>query len=60
MALAWHCDYLECNTWQKVDTSIPLFIEVREHTPDSISTMHFCCWDCLLKFSAGIKPMRVV
>lgn len=59
MALAWHCDYSECDTWQIIGSSL-LFIEVNEHTPDGISTMHFCCWDCLLKFSAGMSPMRVV
>lgn len=59
MALAWHCDYVDCDTWQKVGPSL-LFIEVHEHTPDFGGILHFCCWDCLLKFSAGIKPLKVV
>ena len=32
------------------------FIEITEINPDSELQFHFCKWDCVLKFSAGIEP----
>lgn len=55
MSVAWHCDGPDCDTWQKIGSTMS-FIEINEINPDGQSTFHFCKWDCVLKFSAGIEP----
>ncbi len=52
------CDWRECN--HHVETSElrpPLFLSVNEGAEESL---HFCTWDCVLKYAAEIPPCETI
>jgi hypothetical protein len=57
MSIANHCDGPQCNTWTR--TILDGWIELFEMPYDrnNYIPLHFCSWDCLLKYSATHEPM---
>jgi hypothetical protein len=54
----FHCDGPECERHvQTADTRPPVFLTVTE---DVDSDLHFCSWDCVLRFAAEKPPAEVV
>ena len=57
MSLARHCDGLNCDTWQRLDSEIRQdWIDVSEEGEQT----HFCSADCLLLFYARRAPEEVI
>lgn len=56
--IAWHCDGPGCDRWQRVyawpDTWTASWIGI----PDA--NLHFCTWDCVLKYAATKTPTEEV
>ena len=50
MTYAWHCDREGCDSWQKVDTDFPPFLELLEG--DGLIG-NFCSLDCLTVWASG-------
>ena len=57
MSPAITCDRPDCDTWMAATGMF--FIQVVEAT-DPNNPMHFCTWDCLLKFASHIEPTEVI
>jgi hypothetical protein len=54
----FYCDWRECNHHMQTDsTSAAPFITV---TGAAGRSLHFCDWDCLLKYAGEIPPTRVL
>lgn len=54
MSKALHCDGPHCDTWTK-DPYI--FITIKRS--DVTEELHFCLWDCVLRYSAQFEPTEV-
>lgn len=52
------CDWRECEN--RVQTASPRPRRFLTVTEDSDRTLHFCSWDCNLKFAAEVEPVEVV
>lgn len=55
MSKAYHCDADDCDSWT---------YHKRKHgfltiTGQGPGELHFCSWDCVLKFSAKFEPMDI-
>ena len=53
MSLAIHCD--SCETWGR-GTMTEGFLKVNW---DGL-LLHFCSWDCILRYAADMTPMTVL
>jgi hypothetical protein len=55
----FHCDAPECERHVRTAASRPAagFIFVTE---GGSATLHFCTWDCVLKYAAAKPPSEVV
>jgi hypothetical protein len=54
----FYCDWRECNHhMETVGRSAEPFITVTERAGRSL---HFCDWDCLLKYAGEKPPARVI
>lgn len=52
------CDSEDCERHVRTtSTHPPTFIAVTEDAGDAL---HFCSWDCVLKFAATKPPMEVI
>ena len=56
MSNAWHCDRDGCDTWSRSGFKHG-FIQVYDGTEP---VLHFCCWDCILKYAARFAPLEVI
>ena len=52
MSSAWCCDGPGCDTWTR---GIGL-----DAWPILTGTLHFCTWDCILRFAASKTPTVVI
>lgn len=53
----FHCDWHECDCHERTVERHPrVFLTVTE-PPDQ--TLHFCTWDCLLRFAGQKPPVEV-
>jgi hypothetical protein len=52
----FHCDWRDCDTWtfQKKRHG---FLTIHGQ---GFGTLHFCSWDCVLKFSAQFEPTEEI
>lgn len=55
----FYCDGPECERHVQTAAARPMasFIFVTEGDPDA--TLHFCNWDCVLKYAATKPPVEV-
>jgi hypothetical protein len=56
----FYCDSPDCNTNVRTASASPsLWLTVIDgavpHDP-----MHFCSWDCILKYAAEVSPVEVI
>lgn len=56
MANAWHCDERGCDTWSRSPYTVG-FLKI---SPARGMELHFCCWDCVLKYAATKTPLEVM
>lgn len=56
MTTAWHCDFEGCDTWTRHGYKHG-FLKVSD---GSGRKLHFCSWDCNMKFSSKFEPVQVV
>jgi hypothetical protein len=55
----FYCDWRDCKTnVQTASASPPLWLTVTDDADRC--PMHFCSWDCILKYAAEIPPVEVV
>jgi len=55
---AYYCDWRECNHHVLSDGGRPpLFLTVSEGPG---SSLHFCTWDCVLKYAAETPPCETI
>jgi hypothetical protein len=56
MSKAYHCDSDDCEEWtfRKRRNN---FLTVNGK---GVGSLHFCSWDCVLKFSAKFEPMEIL
>lgn len=58
----YRCNGPECERWH--ESQYPVsghFILVREPGDQgAVTELHFCSWDCVLKFAATIEPSEVI
>lgn len=59
MSMAMHCDGPECNAWVVSGWLADGWLTVSEWG-EGDSNLHFCYWDCLLKYGASKEPIEVV
>lgn len=58
-----HCDAPDCE--RHVETTSPppyvpgFFIETREHKNNGDQVLHFCGWDCAMKYGATLPPEEI-
>lgn len=52
MSRAWHCDADGCDTWSRN----PLAHDFIKCNCDD-SVLHFCSWDCVLRFAGSKHPI---
>jgi len=58
MSYATHCDADSCDSWQRLNSEFPEFLELVEGDE---SVAHFCCIDCVMKWAAANSdPVDVV
>lgn len=58
MSYATHCDREGCNTFQRVNSDFPAFLELSQG--DDI-VAHFCCLDCCMIWAAAHSaPTEVI
>lgn len=54
----FHCDAEDCDCHVRTPgTRPPTFLTVREDSGDEI---HFCSWDCVMRYSAAMPPTDVI
>ena len=56
MSTAHHCDTEGCDTWSRVPKKHG-FLKI---TGQGGNALHFCSWDCVLKYSARFAPLETV
>ena len=56
MSKAFHCDSDDCDAWT-FHRNHHGFLTVKGQGKDRL---HFCSWDCVLKFSAKFEPMQII
>lgn len=64
----YYCDAADCGEGQPVHARtatpppyLPVgIIEVRESSPGDEATLHFCGWDCLMKYAAAQPIPEVI
>lgn len=59
MSMAMHCDGPECDTWTYPGWLADGWITVEEYG-EPVRPLHFCYWDCLLKYGASKEPISVL
>jgi len=58
----FHCDWRECGAHVRTAAAEPSsgFLSVREHDGRAAEALHFCSWDCVLKYAAEKPPTERV
>ena len=56
MTIGWHCDLDSCDSWTRHGYKHG-FLKIKDGPS---SELHFCSWDCILKFSAKFDPVQVI
>lgn len=56
MSKAYHCDADDCDAWT-FRRKHNGFLTVHGQ---GVGALHFCSWDCVLKFSAKFEPMEIM
>ena len=55
----YHCDWRECSNHARTAGDHPP-VSIITVTDDSDRPLHFCGWDCLLKFAAEKPPTEII
>lgn len=56
----FHCDGPECEHHVRTVARRPQAGFIFVTTNDSAATLHFCTWDCVLKYAATKPPVEYV
>lgn len=56
MSKAYHCDGEDCDSWTYHKKNHD-FLTVKGQGGGAL---HFCSWDCILKFSAKFEPINIL
>lgn len=56
---AYHCDRDGCETWQRCDSSTPMFLQLMS-AADPKWVRHFCTPDCLMHWAAANSEPTVM
>jgi len=58
----FRCDWKECDGHVLTARTCPSgsgFLTITEHSVGA-EDLHFCSWDCVLRFAAAIEPIETV
>lgn len=58
MTKAMHCDGPSCNAWTR--TQVEGWVTTAEFPLQRGCSLHFCSWDCCIKYGSLREPMTVV
>lgn len=58
MSKGYHCDWRDCESWT-YHRKRHGFITIKSGSLSG-GRLHFCSWDCVLKFSAQFEPTEPI
>lgn len=57
----FYCDAQDCDRHiSTLAINAPGFVTTIERDPIATTELHFCSWDCVLKYAASREPVEII